>query len=307
MAADTMGGDAREALARLGDHDAVCRGQLGGAGAHDGLGEARDGVRGRAALDSDDARARRLARDRSRADGGAIEALLAAAHRELGVGREEEVGLGIVGEVVLDVAHVGLLVGAEDHAQGVGQRLSRDLDLLGKEAAGVERQHRGALVVGDAAAKQPAVTADHLVGVGVPARALGHDVNVGNRGDLLGRGTGNVGKAEVALAVVGLEAADVGDAEGLVERLARARAPGGALGGLREVLDALVRDERLDVVEHLGPHAVDELVDLGLELGIGIGHGNSRHLRARTRSFPHYIIRPNGSRAKSCGRVRHIG
>ena len=290
VTADAVRRDAREALACCLYLDAVRGLESCGVSAHDGRGKARDGVRGAAALDGGDDGAGHAAGDGRGDERGAVQALLAAADRELGVWREEEVGLGIVGEVVLDVSHVRLLVGPEDHTQGVGQALARDLDALGKEAARVQRQHGRALVVDDAAAEQPAVAADHLVGVRVPARPLGHHVHVGDRGNLLVRGTGKVRIAEVAVAVVGLQAADVGDTQGLVERLARTRAPGGVLLGGTEVLDAPVAHEGLDVIEHLGPHALDELVDLCLEPGVVLGHGRSH--QSDSLFFPCPMIRP---------------
>ena len=169
-----------------------------------------------------------------------------------------------MGEVVLDVTHVGLLVGAEDHAQGVRQALARGRDALCEEATGIEREHRGALVVDDATTEDPAVATDHLEGIGVPARAGRDDVDVRDRGDLLLGLADEVSIAEVTLAVMRLEAADVGDAERLVEGRARTGAPRGALGGVLEVLLAAVADESLDVIEDLRPHTVDELLDVYL-------------------------------------------
>ena len=61
-----------------------------------------------------------------------------------------------------------------------------------------------------------------------------------------------------------LEAADVGDAECLVEGGARTGAPRGTLGGMLEVLLAAVADESLDVIEDFRPHAVDKLLDVCL-------------------------------------------
>ena len=267
VAADAVRGDAGERLAVLAgilDLKVSRDGQRTGIRADDGCGKARDGVGGAASLDRANHGTLDGARDGSGAEGRAIEALLAAAHRELGVWREEEVRLGVVVEVVLDVAHVGLLVGAEDHAQGVRQALARGRDALREEAASVEREHRGTLVVDDAAAEEPAVATDHLEGIGVPARAGGDDVDVRNRGDLLLGLTDEIRIAEVALAIMRLEAADVGDAECLVECRAGTGAPRGALGGMLEVLLAAVANESLDVIEDLRPHAVDKLLDVCL-------------------------------------------
>ncbi len=47
------------------------------------------------------------------------------------------------------------------------------------------------------------------------------------------------------------------------------------LGGQTPINLAPVAHEGLDVIEHLGPHALDELVDLCLEPGVVLGHGRS--------------------------------
>ena len=50
-----------------------------------------------------------------------IDALLAVAHGELGIGREQERRVGVMGSVVMDIVHARFLVHAEDEAQGVGK------------------------------------------------------------------------------------------------------------------------------------------------------------------------------------------
>ncbi len=308
VAADAVGRDARErlsALARVGELKALGGGQSRDVGADDGHGQARDGVGGAAALDGGDDGTLYRAAHRRRAEGGAVEALLAAAHRELGVGREEEVGLGVVLEVVINVAHVGLLVGTEEDTQRIGQLLARSLDLLDEEAGGVQCQDGRALVVDDAAAKQPALALLHLVGVGVPARALGDHVGVGDEGELLLGGASEVGKPEVALAVVGGKTHAVGDAKGLVESLARAGAPGRSLGRVLEVLNRAVAHEGGDVLDHLGPHAVNELVNLSLELGVVLTHPGSPSLRGAAGAPPKLSAHKDS--AKGAARTRGRG
>ena len=80
------------------------------------MGDARDRVRRRAALDVDDRAAlEALARER-----GVVEALLAVAHRELSVGREEKRRVGKALAVIRDVVHARFLVRAEDNSNRVG-------------------------------------------------------------------------------------------------------------------------------------------------------------------------------------------
>ena len=200
-----------------------------------------DGIVGDAALKVKD---HPIAR---RADQLAVEmALFAVADRELGVrGEAEHRGL-VVGQVVLDVSHAGLLVGAGQGADGVAQRNAQLLE----ELEGIEGDHHRALVVQHAAAQDPAVLPPHLEGAGRPALAGGHDVDVADGGQIfVGVGAGQLGIADVALAVAGGKAHLLGQLQGLVQRRAGPRAEGRALGGL--ALDAVDGHQRRDVIEQL--------------------------------------------------------
>ena len=66
------------------------------------------------------------------------DAPLATDEGEVGVGCEDEAGLGVVIQVVGDVPHARLLLRSDDRAQGEGQPPTRALDLASKEVGGIE-------------------------------------------------------------------------------------------------------------------------------------------------------------------------
>ena len=197
-----------------------------------------------------------------------VDALLAADEREIGIGREEEVGLGVVLQVVLDVGHARLLVGADHGAQGVGERLAGALDLTGKECRRVEGHHERALVVLRAAAQQVALAARYVERVHGPAQAQGHDVGVADGGHVLAVGARHVAKSQIALAIGGLEAQAVGDGQRAAQGLRRCRAKGLAGLGVLQVLHRLHLHERADVLHHVVPDLVDVRVYAGLEFRV---------------------------------------
>ena len=263
MASLAVGADARKAVAGGLDRDVVGGGQRGGVGAHDGAGEAGDGVGHGAAVELDELAARDGV---DRAELALIDALLAANQREVGVRREAEQRLGAVLEVVLDVAHGRLLGVADDATQGVGELLARGLDHAGKEVRGVEREDEGALVVEDAAADEVAVLARDVEGGEGPAEAERDDVGVGNGGDVAVGLAGEVGVADVAVEVGDGKAEAGGDLFGGNQRLVGCRAPG--LAGLRvlQVLDRLDLHKGADILDDILPDLVDKDVDVLLEL-----------------------------------------
>lgn len=113
----------------------------------------RHHIVGHAALKVDEAAVQRCAHQPA-----AVAALFPVVHRELGVRREAECGLGIVFQVVIHVFHAGLLVGAQQDAQRIGQRGA----LLLEEFGSIQRQYSGAFVVGHAASHDIAVAAHHI-------------------------------------------------------------------------------------------------------------------------------------------------
>ena len=280
----------RRASARWRSSSASRRRTRGRVRAHQGGRERGDGVGGGAAVELRDHGALRVASHGAARERARVVALLAAAHGELGIRREQERRLVVVLKVPVDVAHAGLLVGAKQHAQRVARPGARGLGALGDEVRHVQRQHGRALVVDGAAAKKPALAARHLKGVGVPTGPLGHHVDVRDHGELRVGVARDVGIAQVAVAVMRGKSQPAGDGERLVERLARARPPRRALTGGREVLDAPDGDERPDVLEHLGPDSLHVFVNLALEpRALMRSHGTSPfgcRGPARPRAFP---------------------
>ena len=252
-----VGRELAEAVRRGLHVDALGCGELGGIRAHERGGEARDRVADGAAVELDDDPA---------PEGPGVEALLAADQREVSIGGEEELGLRVVGEVVVHVAHVGLLVAAHNRAQGQGQALPGALDMALEEVGGVERHHEGALVVEDAAADEVAVLARDVQGIEGPTNPERHYVGVRDGGEVALRGARQVREADVALAVVRLEAEPRGHLEAATQCLAGRLAPGTAGRRALEVLDGLDLHEVVDVSYRVLPDLVDVGVDLGLEL-----------------------------------------
>ena len=80
-----------------------------------------------------------------------VHALLAADKGELSVWREAECWLWILGEVIRDVTHAGLLVVTNDGTQGVRKLLASLFDLLNKVVSCPEGEGQRTLVVQNAA------------------------------------------------------------------------------------------------------------------------------------------------------------
>ena len=262
MAADAVGEDLRTALAERRHVDAVgvgdrCR-QFRGVDSEltDRLG--RNGIRSLGTTPGNDAPAldaRALERRRELT-------LLGVAHRELCIGREEEVRRFMVGKVMRHIGHAGLLVAAQQSAE----RIARLDAVLDEVCAGVERKHRGTLVVDDATAEQPALAAFHLEGIGVPARAGRNHIDMADRGDLLVGLAGDIGHTHVARGVRRLVAELFRDAERAVEGGTCVLAEGRTRLRVVVVGQRRMAHQRLDIIQHIRPHLVDIGVDLGLRL-----------------------------------------
>ena len=245
--------EAREALAGRLDVDALGSRQRGGVRLDRHLGEAGNRVAHRAAVKGHDV----ASLEHGRGERGAEVPLLAAAHREGGVGREQERRLLVVLEVVFDVAHADLFVAAEHHAQRVGQLDPR----AGKVVRHIHREDGRALVIDDAAAEEVALALREHKGVLRPAGSRRDHVHMGDRRDLLVARALEVGEAEPAVAVVGLEAEALALLEGHLERGVGVGAVGRALLGLARVGDAGNRDE----LGHVGKHARPDLLHVRVD------------------------------------------
>ena len=215
--------------------------QLGDVGGHESAGAVRHSVGGDAAHEVlDDAVA-------DGADQLAVEvALLTIADRELCVRGEAEHRGRVVGEVVVHIVHVSLLVVADEGADGIAQGDA----LLFEELQGVQGGDHGAFVVSDTAADHPPVADLHLEGVFRPAVALRHHVHMADGSQiLLGIGTGQLGVADMVLAVAGRKAHACGQLQRLVQRGTGACAVGCAL--FRGTLHAVDGHQRGNVFQDL--------------------------------------------------------
>ena len=121
--------------------------------------------------------------------------------------------------------------------------------MLLEEFQGVQAQHAGALVVGHAAADDPAVPHLHVEGIGGPAVALGHHVQVSDGGNLLIGLAGQLGPAHVALAVVGGQTHLGSHLQRLIQCGGRACAEG--LARLRGALHAVDIHQALDIAHNI--------------------------------------------------------
>ena len=252
--------------------DALRRRKLAHPRAHYRLRMARHRVHRRAAFE----REHRTLLDRHISAGhkAVVDAFLAVAHRELGVGREQECRVVVMGAVVMDVIHARFLVHAEDEAQRVGKlrRLAVELHAT-PQVHGVQRHHARALVVDDAAAQQIAVLARDLVRLEMPTRARRHHVDVADDAQLLLGCSDKIDVADVAGIIVDLKAHIGCHGERGVKRLARARAVRSALGSCAKIFEAGNAHELVDVGDDILPMLVKVAIDVLLEQLI------RRHLR----------------------------
>ena len=263
VAALACGDDLRATVASVGYFEAGRRRQLGGVCLHDKGCLAGDGVGGRVARgEVDDIAALELLRRNQ-----AVEtALFAVAHREFGIGREQECGSFVVGEVIAHVFHgSGFLVGAYKHANGVGEFLAFGFAALGKKLHGVQRNDKRAFVVEYAAADKEAVAALHGPRVACPADARHHNVGVANHAELGFAFAFEVGPADFARLIGGRKA----QTRSQIERCRHAGVRVGAAGVLGrggvEVDDAWNGDEIADFFDDLFPMSVDPAVGFGKE------------------------------------------
>ena len=257
MTADALRENPRGAvLKRLNRHAVGVgprRGQLGGGNAEHADRLARNGI-GRLSAAP---RANRAVLDGRARERTAKTALLGVAYGELGVGREQEQGLLIRLEVMMDIGHAHLLVAPQQGAERVTGRYA----LAQQVRARIQGEHRRALVVDHAAAEQPALASLHGKRVGGPARAGGHHVHVRDRSDVLRALAGDIRVAYKALVVTRLVAQSLGDAERAVQRGAHGTPERRTGLGSRRIGHGRVRNERGDIRNDVLPHLVDVRVD----------------------------------------------
>ena len=218
MGIHTRSIDARRAVAGVFHGNALGRGQRGGIGAHDGPGLAGHRVGHHAARDVQN---HRVGDGRAR-DAPVVAALLAVAHGEVGIGREEERRALVVLEVPRHVSHGGFLVGTEQEADGIGARQVEPAQALHR----MKGNHRRALVVQATAAHEVPVLFRHLEGLERPARASGHHIHVPDNAQLSVGFAGQICEADVTLAVGGGHAHPLGDLERRFQGGSGARAIG---------------------------------------------------------------------------------
>ena len=189
-------------------------------------------------------------------------ALLGIADRKLGIGRKQKVGVCVVLQIMVNVGHAHFLIAAQQCAEGV----ARNNAVLEKVSAGVERQHRRALVVNNAATEQPALAALHGERVGVPARAGRHHVHVADSRELLVAAARDIGDSHIALVVARLIAELLRNAERAIERItdrATKRRAGLRIG---RNCHGRITHQLLDIGDDILPDLVDILGDALLHL-----------------------------------------
>ena len=149
--------------------------------------------------------------------------------------------------VVVHIRHAGLLVGAQQGADGIALRRAIVLKIFQR----VQAQDAGAFVIGHAAAQQPAVPHPDGVGVSVPAVALRHHIGVGDGGQkFLSFGNGSrLRPTDIPFGVVGGKTQLTGNFQRLVQRRSRSRAKGRAR--LRRAFHAGDRHQTGDVPQNV--------------------------------------------------------
>ena len=189
-------------------------------------------------------------------------ALLGITNRELGIGRKQKVGVRVVLQIMVNVGHAHFLIASQQRAEGI----ARGNAVLEQIGAGVERQHRRALVVDYAATEQPALSALHRKRVGVPTGTGGNHVHVADGRELLVAAARDIGNAHIALVVARLVAELLRNAERAIERItdrAAKRRTGLCVGsnGYGRITHQL-----LDIGDDIFPDLVDILSDALLHL-----------------------------------------
>ena len=155
--------------------------------------------------------------DSAAGKGGAKLALLRITDRELGIGSKQEGRILMSRQIMGHILHARLLIATQECAERIpgGHALAKE------KCASVQTKNGRTLVVDDAAAEQPTVTARHGKRIGVPARAGGNHVNMGDCGNLALRLAGDICHTHIALIIGGLITELRGDAQRAIECSAR--------------------------------------------------------------------------------------
>ena len=189
-------------------------------------------------------------------------ALLGIADRKLGIGRKQKVGVCVVLQIMVNVGHAHFLIAAQQRAEGV----ARNNAVLEQVGAGVERQHRRALVVNHAATEQPALAARHRKRVGVPTGASGYHVHMADSRKLLIAAARDIGDSHKALVIARLVAELLRNAERAIERItdrAAKRRTGLRIGSN---CHGRIAHQLLDIGDDIFPDLVDILGNALLHL-----------------------------------------
>ena len=160
-------------------------------------------------------------------EGGGIAGLFHIDHREIRVGGDGVGRVGVGGVVVGDVPGAGLLIGAQDQPDVVPHRQPQLLDAPHGKQGGQRR----ALVVLYAPAIDHIAVAHQGKGIGVPALADAHNVQMGQNVQQV-RPVVQVDGAHIALVLAGGKAPAPGQLQGSLHRPDGALAKGTAGGGL---------------------------------------------------------------------------
>ena len=189
-------------------------------------------------------------------------ALLGIANRELGIGRKQEIGVCVVLQIMVNVGHAHFLIAAQQRTEGI----ARHNAVLEQVGAGVERQHRRALVVDHAATEQPALATLHRKRVGVPTGAGRHHVHMADGRKLLIAAPRDIGDAHITLVIARLVAELLRNAERAIERItdrAAKRHTGLRIGSNGH---GRIAHQLLDIGDDILPDLVDILGDALLHL-----------------------------------------
>ena len=143
-------------------------------------------------------------------------ALLPVAQGEVGVGAEAEQRRLIVGQIIVQVAHVVFLIDAQQRPDGIPQGDPLILQVFQR----VQAQDAGSLVVQHAPADDVALPAPQGEGVLRPAHT-GHHVQMGDGGQIICP-LPHLGIAHPVLAVMGLQTQLPGDLQSQRQSLGRA-------------------------------------------------------------------------------------
>jgi hypothetical protein len=258
VTADALRKDARAGAIQHLDNKAVSMGARGGK-LGSGHGEhahrlARNGVCGLGTAP----RLNHATLDRGAHERTAEAALLGVAHRELGIGGEQEQRLLVRGQIMMYVRHAHLFIAADERTEGVARRDAGAQQV----GARIQREHGRPLVVDHTAAEQPSFAPLHGEGVGRPTGACGDHVDMRDGGDMPGALASDIGKTDITLVISHLIAQALCNGEGGIQRPANGRAKGGTCLAHRRIGNRGMRHEGGDICDDVLPHLVDVVLDV---------------------------------------------